>query len=293
MTEPEALPVFERLPRGAAIDDAAVAHLSRIARAIRRRDARMIHDAGQGHIGGDYSVTDILVALYFAVLDFDPAAPQDPGRDRLVLSKGHAAGALYCTFAALGLLPSEALSTFMRPGSALNGHPATTKVVGVEASTGPLGHGLPLAVGMALAAKLDGSPRRTYVIVGDGELEEGSNWEAMMTAAHHGLENLTVVADRNGLQQGATTHATTALAPLADKAAAFGLDVARVAGHDYPALVSALRERGSGRPRFVLAQTTKGYPIDFMANVAAWHHRVPDDAELAAILDHLAEGKDR
>ncbi|MCL2316214.1 MAG: transketolase [Actinomycetia bacterium] len=248
----------------------------------------MIHQAGQGHIGGDYSCVDILVALYFAVMDFDPAAPSNPERDRLVLSKGHAAGALYTTFAALGLLRDADLDTFMRPESRLNGHPAVTKVTGVEASTGPLGHGLPVAVGMALAAKLDGSPRRTFVVTGDGELEEGSNWEAMMVAAHHGCANLTLVVDRNGLQQGATTRDTTALAPLQAKIAAFGFEVVNVDGHCYPELIPALAAVGE-RPRCVLAHTVKGYPISFMVNQVGWHHRVPSADEVARILAELAE----
>jgi len=271
------------------MDEGMVDRLAGIARAIRRRDAEMIHRAGQGHIGGDYSVIDILVALYFAVMDFDPADPQNPQRDRLVLSKGHAAGALYTTFAALGLIPEAELDTFMTPEARLNGHPAKTKLVGVEASTGPLGHGLPIATGMAMGAHFDGSPRRTFVIVGDGELEEGSNWEAMMTAAHYALENLTVVADRNGLQQGATTADTTALAPLHEKAAAFGFEVTRVNGHDYSALVETFTRPPCGKPRFVIADTVKGYPISFMSGKIAWHHKVPNSQELAAILDELGE----
>lgn len=293
MDDPVALPIFQRLqPLSAgipAVSDNRPAALAKIARAVRRRDAQMIHDAGQGHIGGDFSVIDILVTLYFAVLNFDPANPQNPGRDRLILSKGHAAGALYTTFAALGLIPAAALSTFLQPESLLNGHPAKTKLPGVEASTGPLGHGMPIAVGLSLAARLDAAPWRTYVIVGDGELEEGSNWEALMTAAHYGLENLTVVVDRNHLQQGATTEETTALAPLEEKLAAFGCDVRLADGHDYAALLDVFARPPAGRPCCVVANTTKGYPVSFMSGNVAWHHRVPDDNELAAILNELEE----
>jgi transketolase len=290
MTQPMSPPVFDRLPvcggRPAADQ---VAHLARVARAVRRRDAQMIHQAGLGHIGGDFSVTDILVSLYFAVLDFDPARPGDPERDRLVLSKGHAAGSLYVTLAALGLLPAAELTTFMAPLSRLNGHPSRTKLPGVEASTGPLGHGLPVAVGLALAAQLDGSPRRTFVIVGDGELEEGSNWEAMMVAAHHRLANLTVIADRNRLQQGATTASTTALASVQAKASAFGMAVERVDGHDLAQLVEVLGRRGADLPRFIIADTIKGHPISFMSGNVIWHHKVPDAGELAQILAELEE----
>lgn len=275
------MPVFARVD---SADPNAPSQLCTIAAAVRRRDAVMIHRAGLGHIGSDFSVADILVVLYFAVMNFRLS---DPDRDRLVLSKGHAAGALYATFAALGVLPDEALNTFAQPLSPLSGHPANLKVAGVEASTGPLGHGLPVAVGMALAAKLDGSNRRTFVVVGDGELEEGSNWEAMMVAAHHQLTNLSVIVDCNGLQQGATTASTTALAPLDAKAEAFGFDVTRVDGHDPAALLAAFTRRPADRPTFVIAQTIKGYPVSFMCGQPAWHHKVPDDAQLATILDEL------
>lgn len=292
------LPVFARvnprLPNG-SVDPAAVTRLAAIAKRVRLRDAQMIAAAGLGHIGGDFSVIDILVTLYFAVLNFDPSHPLAEHRDRLILSKGHASGALYATFASLGLIEEEALETFMAPLSNLSGHPANTKITGVEASTGPLGHGLPVGVGMALAAAHQSSSQRTFVIVGDGELEEGSNWEAMMVAAHYHLTNLTVVVDRNGLQQGATTAATTALEPLGAKAAAFGFDVVEVNGHDFSGLIEALTNTGAkqspgtaeGRPSFVIAETTKGYPISFMSGQVAWHHKVPSQADLAQIMVEL------
>ena len=160
-----------------------VSALSKLATSIRRRDLAMIHHAGIGHIGGDYSAIDILVTLYFAVLRIDPQHPDAPDRDRFILSKGHAAGALYTTLAHAGFFPMSELETFAQPLSRLNGHPNRTKVPGVEANTGPLGHGLPIGVGAALAARLEDEQWQTYVLTGDGELQEGSNWEAAMAAA--------------------------------------------------------------------------------------------------------------
>ena len=251
--------------------------LAEAARRVRLRDLRMVTEAGMGHIGGEFSVADILVTLYLGVLD--------PGTDRLILSKGHAAAALYATLAEAGLLPEEELATFVQPDSALNGHPARTKLEWVEASTGPLGHGLPIGVGMAIAARLDGSDARTYVVTGDGEMQEGSNWEALMIAAHRGLDRLVLVVDRNGLQQGAAVAETSDLEPLADKLRAFGWSVREVDGHDHGALQQALAsvpwERG--RPSALIARTHKGHPVSFMSDVAAWHHRVPtpDEAQIA------------
>ncbi|MVA74680.1 transketolase [Auraticoccus sp. F435] len=281
-----------RPPAGAPRDE-VVAQLRETARQIRLQDLALVHFAGAGHIGGDFSAVDVLTVLYGAVLDVAPDRVDDPERDRFVLSKGHVAGSYYVTLAAYGFLPVEQLATFLKPLSTLGGHPNRLHVPGVEASTGPLGHGLPIAVGQALAARLDSSPRQTYVLTGDGEMQEGSNWEAMMSASHYGLDNLTVVVDRNGLQQGASTEASMDLAPLADKARAFGFAVSEVDGHDHGALLDLLgsRERPGGRPRFVIAHTHKGHPISFMSDQVAWHHKVPDADQYAtarAELDALA-----
>src|SRR5262245_3426514 len=159
----------------------------------------MVHAARLGHPGGDLSAADLLAALYFHVLRVDPARPHDPDRDRFVLSKGHASGALYATLAEAGFFPPGTLDSYMRPLSPLNRHPDRNKVPGVEANTGPLGHGLPIAVGMALAARMDNAMWRTFVLTGDGELQEGSNWEALMSAAQFQLDRLTLIVDRNGL----------------------------------------------------------------------------------------------
>src|SRR3954465_8438744 len=235
-----------------------ISDLEDMAADVRRSIVTMVHRAGLGHIGGDLSVTDILVTLFGAVLDVDPADPARADRDRFILSKGHCAGALYATLAHCGFFPREELSTFMAPLSALNGHPNRTKVPGVETNTGPLGHGFPVAVGCALAAKLQGSGRRPFVVLGDGELQEGSNWEAAMTASHYGLASLTAVVDRNRLQQGARTEETKSLEPLADKGTSFGWELREVDGHDHAALLQALQPSTTGKPVAVVAHTVKG-----------------------------------
>ena len=265
-----------------------VADLADMATAVRRADLRMIARAKLGHIGGDYSVTDILATLYGAVLNVDPANPTDPERDRFILSKGHCAGALYATLAECGFFPRAELETFAQPLSALNGHPNRTKVPGVETNTGPLGHGFPVAVGHAIAAKLQGSPRRTFVVMGDGELQEGSNWEAAMTASHYGLSALTAIVDRNGLQQGARTEDTKTLEPLADKWASFGFEVRNVDGHDYGQLLKAFEPSTTGRPVAVIANTTKGKGVSFMEDRVEWHHKVPSGEQVQAALAELS-----
>src|SRR3954452_18008108 len=218
--------------RRAQSDEATrVAELDRLATDVRRSVVTMVDRAGLGHIGGDLSVTDILVTLFGAVLDVDPTKPGREDRDRFVLSKGHCAGALYATLAHCGFFAKDELETFMALLSALNGHPNRTKVPGVETNTGPLGHGFPVAVGCALAARLRGLDYRTFVVLGDGELQEGSTWEAARTAAHHGLDGPTAIVDRTRLQQGARTEDTKQLEPLADKWRSFGFEVRTVDGH--------------------------------------------------------------
>jgi transketolase len=263
--------------------------LAEAARAIRRRDLEMVTAAGIGHIGGDLSAADIVTVLVLAVLKVDPASPGDPQRDRFVMSKGHSSGVLYTTLAARGFFDQSLLSEYMMPLSPLNGHPDVNKVRGVEANTGPLGHGLPVAVGMAIAAKLTGSQSRTYCLMGDGELQEGSNWEAMLAAGHRGLDQLTVIIDRNGLQQGAPTEATSRLEPLDEKARSFGWEVAEVDGHDYAALLDLFENLpiGAGKPSFVIARTHKGHPISFMSDMVEWHHRPPSNDQLRAALEEL------
>ena len=259
------------------------------ARRIRRASLRMVHLARMGHPGGDLSCADILAVLYFHVLRLRPDAPRDPDRDRFVLSKGHASAALYAVLAERGFFPAEDLDTYMRPLSQLNGHPDRNKVPGVEANTGPLGHGLPIAVGMAAAAKLDGAAWRTFVLTGDGELQEGSNWEAIMTASQWRLDNLTAIVDRNRLQQGDGTERTVALEPLAERWRAFGWSVVDVDGHDAEALIDVFDNlpAAPGRPTCIIARTNKGRGVSFIEDRVEWHHRVPTDDELAAALQEL------
>ena len=256
---------------------------------IRQRNLIMIHEAGGGHTGGDLSSADILAALYLnGVLHVDPQNPRAPDRDRFFMSKGHGSGLLYTTLAFAGFFPEEELNTFMKPLARLNGHP-NVHVPGVEANTGALGHGLPMAVGAALAAKMDGAAWRTFVLTGDGELQEGSNWEAAMAAAQHQLDNLTLIIDRNRFQMVDRTERIIGLEPLADKWRAFGWSVQEINGHDYAEIMQALTTIPFevGKPNCVIAYTHKGEGVSFIKDRAGWHHRVPTEEELNTALKEL------
>ena len=257
--------------------------LRRLANQIRLSAMTMTHHAQLGHTGGDLSAADILAVLYGGrVLRIDANQPRWPQRDRFILSKGHCAAALYSVLALHGFFPIEELRTFMDPLCSLNGHPDRNKVPGVEANTGPLGHGLPIAVGCALAARMRGEHWKTIVLTGDGELQEGSNWEAAMSAQHYGLEDLTVIVDRNRLQQGDFTENTIRLDPLAPKWEAFGFAVEQVDGHDTAALLEVFGRLPlvPGKPSCVIAHTIKGKGISFAENQPAWHHGVPTAEQL-------------
>jgi transketolase len=273
--------------------EARAAKVSERANWMRRRLLGMIVDAGQGHPGGDLSATDIIASLYFDILRIDPASPDAPGRDRFVMSKGHCTGALYSALAGAGFFPEEELRTYLRPLSRLSGHPNRAYLPGVETNTGPLGHGFPVAVGIAVAGQIDRADFRVFVLTGDGELQEGSMWEAAMFAGHRGLGNLTVIVDRNRLQQGAGTEETNGLEPLADKWRAFGWDVTEVDGHDVAALLAALEPRQDAgapdaKPRCIVANTIKGKGVSFMENQAGWHHGVPNAGQYAQALAELS-----
>ena len=265
-----------------------VGMLADIARDVRRDIVTTIETAGLGHIGGDLSVTDILVASYWAALQVDPTAPDAPSRDRFVLSKGHCAVALYSVLARCGFFPRTALSTFAQPLSPLNGHPNRVKVPGVETNTGPLGHGFPVATGCALGARLRGEDYRTVVVLGDGEIQEGSNWEAAMTAAHYELHSLTAIVDRNRLQQGARTEDTKVLEPLPEKWSSFGFETRRIDGHDYGALLEALGPSTTGKPVAVIADTIKGKGVSFIEDRVEWHHKVPTSEQAERALEELS-----
>ena len=256
---------------------------------MRRTSFNMVHDAQLGHPGGDFSATDIVATLYFGVMNYDPAKPSMAERDRFIMSKGHATGVLYTALCAAGYFPEDWLATYMQPNSKLNGHPNRNYLPGVETNTGPLGHGMPVSVGIAIAGKLSNLPYRTFVLTGDGELQEGSNWEAAMTAGNRKLRNLTLIVDRNRLQQGMGTEETDGLDPLDDKFRAFGWEVVMVDGHDVGALLSVLSSSPDGRekPLCVIANTIKGKGVSFMENKAAWHHGVPNDEQLAIAMKEL------
>ncbi len=265
--------------------------LRRIANLVRRRDLQAVYEAGAGHIGGEMSVTDLLTALYFHTMSVNPVSPQDPGRDRLVLSKGHTALALYIVLSEKGFIPKEEISTFLKHGSRLNGHPNRVKVPGVETNTGPLGHGLPIAVGMAKAAKLNRADWRTFVITGDGEMQEGSNWEAIMAAAQFKLDNLTLIIDHNRLQQGARLADTNGLAPLSPKLESFGWAVEEIDGHNMEEICRALSPETvtAGKPKCIVAHTNKGQGISFMSDNVAWHHKVPNAEQYKQAMAELEE----
>jgi transketolase len=254
---------------------------------MRRTAFSMVHKAQLGHPGGDFSAMDIVATLYFGVLRHDPARPNWPDRDRFILSKGHATGVIYTALCAAGYFPESWLDTYMMADSRLNGHPNRNYVPGVETNTGPLGHGFPVAVGIAIAGQLSGSDHRTFVLTGDGEQQEGSNWEAAMVAGHRKLANLTLIIDRNRLQQGAGTEETSGLDPLDRKYAAFGFDVTKLDGHDVEALLRALSAPPGNKPRCIIANTIKGKGVSFMENQAKWHHGVPDDAQFAQAMMEL------
>ena len=266
-----------------------VTHVRERANWMRRRLLGMIVEAGQGHPGGDLSATDIVASLYFDILRIHGSSPAAPDRDRFVMSKGHCTGALYTALAGAGFFPEEELSTYLKPESRLNGHPNRAYLPGVETNTGPLGHGFPVGVGIAVAGQIDKADYRVFVLTGDGELQEGSMWEAAMFAGHRKLGNLTVIVDRNRLQQGAGTEATNSLEPLGDKWRAFGWDVVEVEGHDVAALLEAFDDAVKPRtlPRVLIANTVKGQGVSFMRDKAGWHHGVPDAEQYAQAIAEL------
>lgn len=255
---------------------------------MRRTAFTMVHRAQLGHPGGDFSAIDIMATLYFGVMNYDAKRPDWAGRDRFIMSKGHATGALYTALCAAGYFPEDWLPTYMQPRSMLNGHPNRNYLPGVETNTGPLGHGFPVATGIAISGALTGESYRTFVLTGDGEQQEGSNWEAAMVAGHRRLSNLTLIIDRNRLQQGAGTEETSTLDPLDDRYRAFGFDVHVVDGHDHAALLAVLGAAPGDRPRCVIANTIKGKGVSFMENQASWHHGVPNAAQYEQAMKELA-----
>lgn len=247
---------------------------------LRKTLLEAIVGAGAGHTGGGLSCLDILNVLYNRVLDVSPETATSPTRDRYVQSKGHSVEALYTVLADRGYFPEAELKTICHYKSYFVGHP-TRKIPGIEMNTGALGHGLPICIGMALAAKLDNAAWRVFTLLGDGELAEGSNWEGAMAAAHYDLDNLTVIIDHNTLQITGHTKDVMSNEPLDEKWRAFGWAVKTVNGHDYAALTDVLSKPAEpGKPTCVIANTVKGRGVSFMENVAKWHHGVPSEIEL-------------
>jgi transketolase len=251
--------------------------------AQRRADViTMIHRANSGHTGGALSCLDILVCLYYGVMDVRPGEPLWPGRDRFVLSKGHCVEGLYAILADTGFFPKEEMRSFSRPGSRLTGHP-NTSVPGIEMCTGALGHGLSAGVGMALGAKRGDADYSTFVLLGDGELAEGSVWEAAMAGSHYGLDNLVAIIDRNGLQISGGTESVMALEDLPAKWRAFGWDVAEADGHDLAELLTYFHNiKQNGNPHCLIAHTVKAKGLPFAENDPAWHHKVPNAEQVLA-----------
>ena len=259
------------------LDENEIMRLEDIAREVRCSILTMVREAGVGHIGGSLSVTDILVALYFKVLKIDPKDPEWPDRDRLVMSKGHGATALYSILAERGFFPKKELKTFGTLNSNFQVHPDKNKVPGIEASTGALGQGLSIGLGMALAARLDRKDYYTFVILGDGEIQEGQIWEAAMFASHYGLDNLTTILDYNNVQLMGNVSEIMEIAPVAEKWSAFGWKVLEADGHDFNQIVENLGKAKEikGKPTIIIANTTKGKGVSFMQNTCKWHGNVP------------------
>jgi transketolase len=258
---------------------------------IRRDIIAMLTAAGSGHTGGSLSMADLITALYFAELKHDPAQPKWPGRDRFILSKGHAAPALYAVLARTGYFPAAALATLRKLGSILQGHPDMNKTPGVEMSTGSLGQGLSVACGMAAAARAEGGPAayRVYAILGDGELDEGQVWEAAMSAAHYGLSNLCALVDHNGLQIDGAVCQVMNIEPIRDKWAAFNWHTLVIDGHDYCQILAALdaARAETAKPTVIIAKTVKGKGVSFTENQVGWHGVAPNEEQACKALEEL------
>ena len=261
-----------------------------LARRVRAHTLKMVAAAKASHVGGALSMVDILAVLYGGTLRVDPSRIDLPDRDRFILSKGHSCSAVYATLASCGFFPESELATYGQDGSRLMAH-ISHKVPGVEFSTGSLGHGLSFGCGKALAAKRRRLSWRTFIIISDGELDEGSNWEAILFAPHHHLDNLILIVDYNKIQSLGSVHEVLDLAPLAQKFTAFNWAVREINGHDHAELRGAMRDLPfeNGKPSCIIAHTTKGKGVDFMENELAWHYRSPDNDQLIAALSQIGD----
>lgn len=255
---------------------------------IRRKIIEMVYKAGSGHIGGSLGATDLMVALYYALMQHNPADPTWKDRDRFILSKGHCTPVLYAILADCGYFPESDLDSFRRPGSHLQGHPFQPKTPGVEASTGTLGLGISTAAGMALGAKIKNEGQYYYVLCGDGEIQEGQAWEAAMFANKYRLDNLVAFVDRNYLQTDGNSEDIMPLDPLAPKWRSFGWQVFEIDGHDYDAILSTVESaRRADGPAMIIARTTKGKGVSFMENRVEWHGMPPDNDQFNRAMAEL------
>jgi transketolase len=270
-----------------------IAALSALARRIRLHVVRMTSSGKSSHVGSVLSIADILAVLYGHTLRVDPQHPRWPERDRFILSKGHAGAGVYAVLAERGFFPREKLATHYQNGSTLSGHVSHADLPGIELSTGSLGHGLGVGVGMAYSGWLDRASHRVLVVMSDGECDEGSNWEAIQFAGHHRLANLVAIVDYNKIQSLASTDETLTLEPFADKWRAFNWNVREVDGHDPAALCACFDALPFtlDRPSVVIAHTVKGKGVSFMENQVLWHYRSPQGDELAAALEELGESR--
>lgn len=268
-----------------------IKELENKARQLRKDVIDIVYESKAGHVGGSLSSLDILTVLYYDVLNIDPKDPKNPDRDRFVLSKGHIAESLYCVLADKGYFDKEKLKTYSKFGSTLIGHP-NVKNPGIELNTGALGHGLSASVGMALAGKRDKKDFKVFTLMGDGELAEGSIWEAAMAAANYKLDNLIGIVDRNGLQISGTTEEVMALNDLSEKWGSFGWNVVEVDGNNVEELLKLFKSipRTKDKPTMVIARTIKGKGVSFMENKAKWHHGVLSEEEYLTALKELGGG---
>lgn len=276
-----------------AADPAKLLRLREIAGRMRQDIITMLAKAGSGHPGGSLSVIDLVVALYFDTLKFDPKHPRAPDRDRFVLSKGHAVPAVYACLAELGVIGKEELAQLRQVDARLQGHPVSWLCPGIEACTGSLGQGLSVAQGMAMAAKLNGGAYHTYCILGDGETQEGQVWEALMSVPKFQLDGLTVILDYNKSQIDGFVEQVMSLEPIEEKLRAFKWNVLRIDGHDFGAILGALAQAKAtkGKPTFIIADTVKGKGVSFMENKIEWHGAAPNAQQAEAALTELRAAK--
>lgn len=260
-----------------------------LAAGLRVDVIKEVFKSGSGHPGGSLSSADIMAALYFKEMNIDPENPDKADRDKFVLSKGHAAPILYAALAERGFFPKDELTNLRKIGSILQGHPNMNKVPGVEMSTGSLGQGFSVSVGMALAAKMDKNPGRVYVLLGDGELQEGIVWEAAMSAAHYGLSNMCAIVDNNGLQIDGNNDDVMTVKPIDEKFAAFGWNVQVIDGHDFDQIFQAFENAKAekNKPSVIIARTIKGKGVSFMEDKAGWHGKAPNEDEAKQAVKEL------